>query len=234
MKRATSTLSLLALILASGVATNPAATQDATTLQRPNIGWSPGAVCADGYALTFVGGQLQCVDSINRSNEAATAASATTAGTAQQLDPNATVSANQISGQINSQQIQAPTCGSGQVLTNNGSGLTCVAAASSGGPAQPQCPAQNASITRTDGVGYSGYQSFGNSHPLGTGVVGQVQAVSGSVGSASDFYGDSVSYTLTFTCNSAGAWKSQTSQPVYFGNWVNGGYGGYLSWSPGS
>lgn len=144
-------VAIVAMIaLAIGASIPKGLSQDATTISRPNVGWNPGAICADGYALTFVSGQLQCVDSISRAeqaNTATTATSATTAATAQQLDPNATVAANQISGQINAQQLQTPTCGSGQVLTNTGSGLTCVAAASSSGGGGVSCPAKTVSVS---------------------------------------------------------------------------------------
>lgn len=184
--------------------------QDATTIPRPNIGWSPGAVCADGYALTFVGGQLMCVNSVENAQNAATAASATTAATAQQLDPNATVSATQISGQISSQQLQTPTCGSGQVLTNTGNGMECIAGGGSGGPAQPQCKSGTVSASIWDGYNPYYPQYGGVSRTLGTGVIGQVQEFFGIVYHSEDYCTNcwSNNWSVTYTCQEQGWTKT--------------------------
>lgn len=186
--------------------------QDATSIPRPNIGWSPGAVCADDFALTFVNGQLRCVDSVARAGQADSATIATTAGTAQQLDPNAVVSANQISGQISATQMQTPTCPSGQVLTNTGSGLTCTAV-SGGGGTTVACAARtvNGWAAHPGNGSYLGGPLSGTPFMVPAGNNGQTISWTFS-------YSHYEPYTNSWTCSN-GAWQMAASSTGHqFGN----------------
>lgn len=195
-------------------------------------------MCADGYALTFVGGQLMCVNSVENAQNATTASSAVTAGTAQQLDPNAQVNASQISGQISSQQMQTPTCGSGQVLTNTGSGLTCVASAGGSGGTTP-CAAGAFTMSQTHYIYGSSRGVFGvRTSVLPSGNLNNVIPVYTSFAAIEngDGYGPYPEETVTtsWKCTASG-WESQTAQPAGSSNShpeISGGRGATYTWTP--
>ncbi len=114
-------------------ATNVGAAGDATTVSAPNFGYTaPSYADNSGTAQTATTAQT-----------AQTAVNATNAQTADALASTAAIPESQVSG---------PACPSGDVLTNSGAGLVCVAQSSGGATATTKsgsCEDYNTNTTTT-------------------------------------------------------------------------------------